>query len=329
MASFASETAHELKTPLTSMMMIGEIALREPNNTADLRDSLGTILEECQHMDQLIEGILLIAQAKSKRLAVAITHVDLNALAAECVERLKPIAEASDQSLELRVPPRQIKQPALTVACDRALLRQAAINLISNAIVHNASGTQISITAESTDKGPRLIVCDNGVGFNPHAEKQIFKLESAAYRSEKKDDMRRHLGLGLSIATSLVESQGAQLTIDRRMTKQPEYRLSRRPSTTEYLRKLTTAAAVSLALASGEAFGFELGAIELQSAINQPLSAEIALTSVKSDNLQDIRVTLASAEAFARAGISDSLLMKAQALRLSKLRGHSLLPALF
>ena len=217
MASFASETAHELKTPLTSMMMIGEIALREPNNTADLRDSLGTILEECQHMDQLIEGILLIAQAKSKRLAVAITHVDLNALAAECVERLKPIAEASDQSLELRVPPRQIKQPALTVACDRALLRQAAINLISNAIVHNASGTQISITAESTDKGPRLIVCDNGVGFNPHAEKQIFKLESAAYRSEKKDDMRRHLGLGLSIATSLVESQGAQLTIDSKI----------------------------------------------------------------------------------------------------------------
>ena len=151
-SSFASETAHELKTPLTSMRMIGELALRQPKDAVHLRESMGAVLEECQHMDQLIEGILLIAQAQSKRLAVAISRVDLFELATECVDRLKPLAEATGMTLNLQTASQDANPASLTLACDRALLRQAVVNLIHNAIVHNATGTQIEIRIESTDQ---------------------------------------------------------------------------------------------------------------------------------------------------------------------------------
>ena len=72
------------------------------------------------------------------------------------------------------------------------------------------------------------------------------------------------------------------------------------------MRKLATAAAVSLALASGGAFGLGLGDIEMRSALNQPMSAEIRLTSVQPGELDGMIVQLASAEAFARAGIDRS-----------------------
>ena len=72
------------------------------------------------------------------------------------------------------------------------------------------------------------------------------------------------------------------------------------------MRKLATAAAVSLALASGGAFGLGLGEIEMQSALNQPMNAEIALTSVQPGELEGMIVQLASADAFARAGIERS-----------------------
>ena len=72
------------------------------------------------------------------------------------------------------------------------------------------------------------------------------------------------------------------------------------------MRKLATAAAVSLALASGGAFGLGLGEIEMQSALNQPMDAEIPLTSVQPGELEGMIVQLASPEAFTRAGIDRS-----------------------
>ena len=69
------------------------------------------------------------------------------------------------------------------------------------------------------------------------------------------------------------------------------------------MRKLATAAAVSLALASGGAFGLGLGDIEMRSALNQPMNAEIRLTSVKPGELDGMIVQLASEDAFSRAGI--------------------------
>ncbi len=72
------------------------------------------------------------------------------------------------------------------------------------------------------------------------------------------------------------------------------------------MRKLATAAAVSLALASGSAQALILGEIEMRSALNQPIDAEIGLTSVAAGELEGMRVTLASQEAFSRAGIERS-----------------------
>ena len=69
------------------------------------------------------------------------------------------------------------------------------------------------------------------------------------------------------------------------------------------MRKLATAAAVSLALASGGAFGLGLGDIEMRSALNQPMNAEIPLTSARAEELDGMIVKLADADAFERAGI--------------------------
>ncbi|MBX2824257.1 MAG: hypothetical protein KTR33_05975 [Gammaproteobacteria bacterium] len=72
------------------------------------------------------------------------------------------------------------------------------------------------------------------------------------------------------------------------------------------MRKLAVAAAVSLALASGGARALILGEIDMRSALNQPMNAEIRLASVETGELDGMIVKLASPEAFARAGIDRS-----------------------
>jgi len=75
------------------------------------------------------------------------------------------------------------------------------------------------------------------------------------------------------------------------------------------VRKLRLAAAVSLALATPGAFALGLGDIEMRSALNQPMNAEIRLTSVEPGELDGMIVKLASPEAFARAGIERSAIL--------------------
>ena len=72
------------------------------------------------------------------------------------------------------------------------------------------------------------------------------------------------------------------------------------------MRKLATAAAVGLALASNGAFALGLGDIDMQSALNQPMNAEIPLTAVQAGELDGMIVQLADEDAFARAGIERS-----------------------
>jgi len=84
------------------------------------------------------------------------------------------------------------------------------------------------------------------------------------------------------------------------------------------VRKLATAAAVSLALASGGAFGLGLGDIEMRSALNQPMEAEIRLTAVQPGELNGMTVQLASPDAFARAGIDRAPVLTELSFRVSE-----------
>ncbi len=77
------------------------------------------------------------------------------------------------------------------------------------------------------------------------------------------------------------------------------------------MQKLATAVAVGLALASSGAMALGLGDIEMRSALNQPLDAEIVLNSVQADELDGLIVQLASREAFERAGIEKSPVLSA------------------
>ena len=72
------------------------------------------------------------------------------------------------------------------------------------------------------------------------------------------------------------------------------------------MRKLATATAVSLILASSGAHALGLGDIEMRSALNQPMNAQIRLTSVQPGEADGMIVTLAPPDAFNRAGIERS-----------------------
>ncbi len=96
------------------------------------------------------------------------------------------------------------------VVCDREWTREAIANLVKNALDHTDVGGVITVFWERSPAMFRLSVTDDGCGIDEEDMHHIFK---RFYRS-KRDSDRQGIGLGLSLAKSIVEGQGGILSVN-------------------------------------------------------------------------------------------------------------------
>jgi signal transduction histidine kinase len=207
---FVSDAAHELRTPLTAQSLVGENVLaKQVVAGAELRGAIVSMLEESKHMKRLIEGLLDLTRASLARAAEQgasrqPSAMDLSALARDCVESLKALAEEKQQSIEVNV------AAQLWVDADLTMVRQAVLNVIHNSIEHCPEGTHIQVETVRCSLNEGLIrVQDNGPGIplqEQHCVFERFYRGSGASR-------QRSLGLGLSIAKAIMCSQGGEIEL--------------------------------------------------------------------------------------------------------------------
>lgn len=217
---FVADAAHELRTPLTGMTLIGENVLAKKDaSAAQLRDSIASMLEESDHMKRLIEGLLELTRAsvasaanRDGRRAGAL--LDLSALARDCVETLRILAEEKQQSIEVSA------HEALWANADLTLVRQALLNIVHNAVEHCPTGACIRVeTVRGLPDQALIRVEDDGPGIPEEQQRDVFERffrGSSAARAQAGTMPRRGLGLGLSIAKSILCSQGGGIELRRR-----------------------------------------------------------------------------------------------------------------
>jgi two-component system, OmpR family, sensor kinase len=199
---FAADAAHELRTPLTAQSVVGENAIARRCTSVELREAVGSMLEESKHMKRLIENLLELSRAS----AVGATERDpardrepleLGRLAQSCVESLQILAEEKRQRIELTAAP-------VWTDADATLVRQALLNVIHNAIEHCPEGAQIQVITGRFARDRAMIrVIDSGPGIGLEQQAHVFK---RFYRAGSSTG-RRGLGLGLSIAKAVLKSQ--------------------------------------------------------------------------------------------------------------------------
>ncbi|MBA3599137.1 MAG: HAMP domain-containing histidine kinase [Methylibium sp.] len=207
-ALFATQAAHELRTPLTAQRSVGELALRGDPTLASLREAVSSMLEQGEHMDKLVDSLLLVARADGGMLGTPTTTIDASELAEAAVRSMLPLAEQKNQSLSIQT------QDSRLVVAEATLLRQAVLNLIHNAIVHTPKDTRIDVGVRTNVDGEVVIsITDDGPGFAAYEPGQV--VHRYARRQEDRQG-RGGLGLGLTIALSLVHAQGGKMIVDSR-----------------------------------------------------------------------------------------------------------------
>lgn len=204
---FVADASHELRTPLTTVR--GNIALlghNPPPDTKERADILADTKEEVERLIRLVQQLLVLARADAGQ------KIELEPVA------LKPILEDVCRQMRLRAPQRVIVCDDLTdvtVMGNRDALKQVALILLDNAVVHTGNGATIQLTNEVEDSAAAMRVRDTGAGIAPSALPHIFE---RFYRG----DIARsgsNSGLGLAIAQELMVAQNGTITVESELGK--------------------------------------------------------------------------------------------------------------
>lgn len=200
---FIADVGHELRTPLT--VIKGNVDLLRRMNCAD-DESMASIESEVQRLTRLVGDLLLLAQAESGKLPLALNLVELDTLLLEVMSQMKVLAK---DRLQLRLG--EIDQ--VLVCGDQDRLKQVLVNLIGNAINYTPSGGVVTVGLGKIENKARLTVSDTGPGIPAEDLPHIFE---RFYRGEKSRTRSRDgkgFGLGLSIAYWIVRNHGGQIDV--------------------------------------------------------------------------------------------------------------------
>lgn len=207
---FTADASHELRTPLTALRAVGEAALREQNHPA-----ISSMLEEAQSLEDLIGSLLALARMESVPLARA--PVSVTELVAEVCESLRVLVEEREQVVACS------GHSGIVVPADRALLRQAVMNLLHNAVRYAPIRSSILVEVTRQDTAAVIAFSDDGPGIAPEHQQKIFERFYRIDKARSREDGGH--GLGLAIAKWAVERHGGRIELESAPGKGSVFRI--------------------------------------------------------------------------------------------------------
>jgi PAS domain S-box-containing protein len=207
---FTRTLAHELKTPLTPMLISSQVltseAKKEPLLSLARNISLGA-----SNLNSRIDELLDLAKGEIGMIQLKTERFDIRELTKEVVEYTSALASSRSQTILLAPP-----FSPLLINADRNRIRQVLLNLLNNALRFSPEGGKITLKA--VNKGPQIKVevRDNGLGIPKKEQRDLFKpYHHASMGGEKSSGV----GIGLALCKMLVELHGGQISVRSRLGK--------------------------------------------------------------------------------------------------------------
>ncbi|MFP2895756.1 ATP-binding protein [Corallococcus sp. 4LFB] len=208
---FLSIASHELKTPITSLLLQLQMAERHVKpvvegrapNPERLARALKVSLVQVDRLTRLVEDLLDVARIRTGTFELAVQEVDLTQLASDVLERLSGQLVQTGCLATLEAPPK------LVWAADLRRLEQVLTNLITNAMRY-APGGPLAVRLDARNDLVRLEVRDHGPGVPESQRDSIFDRFERGIAS-------RHaggLGLGLFISKQIIAAHGGRISVE-------------------------------------------------------------------------------------------------------------------
>jgi two-component system, sensor histidine kinase len=202
---FLATLAHELRNPLAPLRNALEILRIAGGDEKTAAAARGIMERQVSQMVRLVDDLLDVSRITTGKLEIRPVRVDLQSVVRNAVETAKPFIDQQGHALELRLPP----EP-LPVEADSTRLAQVFSNLLHNAAKYTERGGRIELSAEREHGDAVIRVRDNGIGIDAQVLPSIFNMFVQADRRLERP--QAGLGVGLSLARTLVELHGGRLS---------------------------------------------------------------------------------------------------------------------
>ena len=204
---FTRTLAHELKTPLTSVVASSDSLLAKLHDEP-LLSLARNIGRGASNLNSRIDELLDMAKGEVGILELKLETVDVMQLLRDAADNMAPVAAGQSQTLVLEVPP-SLPQ----VRADAARLQQVVLNLLSNALKFTPRDGKIKLKAGEKSGALIVEVQDTGPGVSVEEQERLFK----PYQRLESDKGRLSgLGLGLALCKTLVELHEGQIWVKSR-----------------------------------------------------------------------------------------------------------------
>lgn len=212
---FISLTAHELRSPLTSIKGYAQLLLRQAQRTPlpdSMRRSVEAVEQQSMRMAEMIGELLDASRIRRSVLELLPGYGELQAAAARVIERRRVLFPQHEFVVEAPAEP-------LAGAWDTTRVEQVLRDLLDNAARHSPSGGAITLSMRRADGAALVSVRDPGIGVSANDRERIFDYLYRTPESERRN--LSGLGLGLFVSRHLVERMGGQLWLEASSTAAP------------------------------------------------------------------------------------------------------------
>lgn len=203
---FISMVTHEFKNPLAGIQLtVNSLQNYSERMTPQQRlQKLQMILEQVQHMNNLLEDVLSVGQSEASTLIFNPVMLDFREFCRAIFEEMRATV-GRNHELVFKATPDE-----LPTEFDPKLMRQMVNNLLSNAIKYSPEGSTVQMEISSQQQNAVLEIVDSGIGIPDSDQKQIFE----AFHRAKNAHRLPGTGLGLAIAKQVVELHGGSITFE-------------------------------------------------------------------------------------------------------------------
>ena len=208
---FTADASHELGTPVAVVLAKTQFALARPRTAEEYREALAACQRAGERMKALAGDLLDLAAYDARSTPARRVDCDLAELAREAIALAQPLADSRQAVLA------ELLEP-IPARVDPLGLGQVLVNLVTNAIAHNAPGVRVELTLRRAGAdAAEYLIEDNGAGIPPealpHLFERFYRVDSARVRA---GGVGGGSGLGLAIAHRVVALHGGELRAENR-----------------------------------------------------------------------------------------------------------------